>query len=226
MMTTQARDIEQQKKVIASNLKAARKLAKLKMDDVSDLLYGKGKNAKNRLSEYENAVCVPNLATLISLAQIYDVSLDYLVGLSSEPEHDADSAHAARIMASLKMSGNRMMESIARMMALQVRKAPKGCTVALVEQARVVQRFANNVINHTDFMKTTPGSANLAKAVAELGKIAGSVEDEMDRQSRVMERAVQDIAIHDEGVNGHLFAWAAPDEDEEAQMSLGLKAGN
>lgn len=225
-MHYQIKDSEQQKRIIASNLRAARKLARMKMDDVAKILYGKHRAGKNRLSEYENAVCIPNLPTLITLADIYGVSLDYIVGLSSEPEPDLDAARAAHIMANMTQIGNGLMEGIARLMAGQVRKAPKGSTVALVEQVRAVQRFAHNVINYTDFMKTTPGAHNLAKAVEGLGKIADDVELEIDRQSRIMERAVQDIAIHDESVNGHLFAWATTDDEESAQMMLPLKVGS
>lgn len=224
-MHYQMKDPEQQKKVIASNLRAARKLARMKMDEVAKALYGKHRLGKNRLSEYENAVCIPNLTTLITLADIYGVSLDYIVGLSGEPEPDLDASRAAHIMANMTKIGNGLMEGIARLMAGQVRKAPKGSTVALVEQARIVQRFAHNVIHYTDFMKTTAGAKNLASAVESLGRIADDLELEIDRQNRIMERAVQDIAIHDESVNGHLFAWATTDEEEEQQMALPLKVG-
>lgn len=42
--------------------------------------------SKSAISQFENAVNYPHCNTLIKLADYFDVSLDYLVGRSDEPE--------------------------------------------------------------------------------------------------------------------------------------------
>lgn len=41
--------------------------------------------SKSAISQFENAVNYPHCNTLIKLADYFDVSLDYLVGRSDEP---------------------------------------------------------------------------------------------------------------------------------------------
>lgn len=214
---------EKQKRVLAANLKAARLTAGLTMDGASEIIYGSGKSKKNRLSEYENGESLPNVILLIRMSQAYDVSLDYLVGMSSEPDRDVDSAHAAKIMAVMQQAGQRMMKTLSDNLAKISRKAPKSAVCALVDEVRSVQRQAHNVVNYTDFLKTTPGAALLAKRVDAMGKAADKVESELERQMRVMERAVHDIALHEEAASGHLFAW--DDVENEEQLELMLKGG-
>lgn len=219
----QQAEIDNHKRVLAANLRAARRLAGLTMSDASDLIYGKGKNNKNRLSEYENGEAVPNIMLLIRMSRAYAVSLDYLVGLSSEPERDLDSARAGQIMGMMHQTGQRMMTMLAAGLAKITRQAPKGAVCQLVEASKAVSRQMHNVATYTDFVKTTPGGALLVKQVEAMAKAARAVESDIERQMRVMERAVQDIALHDEGASGHLFAW---DEIEnEEQLELMLKGG-
>jgi transcriptional regulator with XRE-family HTH domain len=37
------------------------------------------------ITNYENGSREPNIKTLIALAQLFDVSVDYIVGLSNDP---------------------------------------------------------------------------------------------------------------------------------------------
>lgn len=214
---------ERQKRVLAANLKAARKLAGMTMDEASEIIYGKGKSKKNRLSEYESGESIPNLMLLIRMSQCYAVSLDYLVGLSSEPERDLDSARAGQIMGMMQQSGRRMMTMLAAGLAKITRQAPKGAVCALLNEAKQVQHQLNNVVHYTDFVKTTPGGALLVKRVEAMTKAAAIVDAELQRQMRVMERCVHDIALHEESASGHLFAWE--DVENEEQLELMLKGG-
>lgn len=222
-MLQQPNDQLKIKRALAANLRAARCLAGLTMPMASERIYGKGKNNKNRLSEYENGEAVPNVFLLIKMSQVYSVSLDYLVGMSSETERDVDAARAGQIMAMMQSTGQRMMSVIASSLSKIAGRAPKGVVCALVEESRRVQRQMHNVASYTDFLTTTPGAKLLVQRVDALAKAATAVEAELDRQARVMERAVQDIELHDDAESGHLFAWDKVENEE--QLELMLKGG-
>ena len=61
---------------IASNIKYYRKLANLTQEQLAGFLNGK----KSLVSNYENGYSTPDIYTLISLADLFKISLDELVG--------------------------------------------------------------------------------------------------------------------------------------------------
>lgn len=61
---------------IAENIKWYRKSLGLTQEQLAEKLYGK----KSLVSNYENGYSVPDIAILIQLADIFDISLDELVG--------------------------------------------------------------------------------------------------------------------------------------------------
>ncbi len=64
------------KNEIGENIKALRKMHGMTQGDLALLLGGK----KSLVSNYENGYSTPDIFTLIKLADIFDVSLDELVG--------------------------------------------------------------------------------------------------------------------------------------------------
>lgn len=64
------------KSVIAKNIKLFRLSLGLTQEQLAQKLCGK----KSLVSNYENGYSVPDIFTLIKLADIFDVSLDELVG--------------------------------------------------------------------------------------------------------------------------------------------------
>lgn len=61
---------------IAENIKFYRKSLGLTQEKLAELLNGK----KSLVSNYENSYSTPDLFTLIKLANIFEISLDELVG--------------------------------------------------------------------------------------------------------------------------------------------------
>ena len=61
---------------ISKNIRFYRKLLGLTQEELSNRLGGK----KSLVSNYENGYSVPDIFTLIKLADIFDVTLDELVG--------------------------------------------------------------------------------------------------------------------------------------------------
>ena len=68
------------KNVISANIKFFRQTMGLTQGALAEKLCGK----KSLVSNYENGYSVPDIFTLIELANIFDVTLDELVGRESE----------------------------------------------------------------------------------------------------------------------------------------------
>lgn len=62
--------------VLAKNIKMLRQQAGLTQSELANFLNGK----KSLVSNYENGYSTPDIETLIKLADIFNVSLDELVG--------------------------------------------------------------------------------------------------------------------------------------------------
>lgn len=61
---------------IADNIRFFRKANNLTQDELSKQLGG----SKNLVSNYENGISTPDIYTLVKLADIFDITLDELVG--------------------------------------------------------------------------------------------------------------------------------------------------
>ena len=70
------------KEVFAQRLKKARKDAGYNQNEVSKLL----NISRSSLSKYENGQLEPSLETLAKLAQFYNISANWLLGISLETE--------------------------------------------------------------------------------------------------------------------------------------------
>lgn len=61
---------------IADNIRFFRKANNLTQEELSKQLGG----SKNLVSNYENVISTPDIFTLVKLADIFDITLDELVG--------------------------------------------------------------------------------------------------------------------------------------------------
>lgn len=61
---------------IADNIRFFRKVNNLTQEELSKQLGG----SKNLVSNYENGISTPDIYTLVKLADIFDITLDELVG--------------------------------------------------------------------------------------------------------------------------------------------------
>lgn len=81
------RDIKSINVTIGLNLAAARRNAGMSQTDVMKAVYGVSNN-RNRISEIENGKHNLSLADLLIFQNLYGQSIDYICGLSCEPEID------------------------------------------------------------------------------------------------------------------------------------------
>lgn len=61
---------------IADNIRFFRKANNLTQEELSKQLGG----SKNLVSNYENGISTPDICTLVKLADIFDITIDELVG--------------------------------------------------------------------------------------------------------------------------------------------------
>lgn len=81
------RDIKSINATIGLNLRAARKNAGMTQTQVMEAIWGVS-NSRNRISEVENGRKDLTLVDLLIFQNLYGQSLDYICGLSTEPEVD------------------------------------------------------------------------------------------------------------------------------------------
>lgn len=71
------------KEIFAQRLNQLRTQNKISMQKLADEI---GLKNKGTIGQFETEVTAPSADTLIALANYFNVSLDYLVGLSDKPE--------------------------------------------------------------------------------------------------------------------------------------------
>lgn len=64
--------------MIGNKLKEARKNANLSQEQVAEIL----NTSRSNISKYENGNLEPNIQTLKKFCEIYNISADYLIGLT------------------------------------------------------------------------------------------------------------------------------------------------
>lgn len=64
--------------MFGENLKKARKKAKLSQEKVAEEI----NTSRSNISKYENETLEPNIETLKRLCELYEVSADYIIGIT------------------------------------------------------------------------------------------------------------------------------------------------
>jgi transcriptional regulator with XRE-family HTH domain len=192
--------------MVAKNIAAARRMTGLDQSEIGQAIYGR--DAKNRICEYETGSQRPSIETLFKLAKALNCSADYLLGLSSELEVSIDSSLYGRYYAGIQKTADDIARHIAKMMALKHAQAvPLTTSLELMECANEVSHFLSNVRLKPQFEKSINGAKNLIDAVEKMEKAAKQMERNYTAKIRSLERAIQDAHINDDAEQGHLMAW-------------------
>lgn len=190
---------------LAKNIAAARRITGLDQSTIGSAIYGR--EAKNRICEYETGSQRPSVETLFKLAKALGCSADYLLGLSSELEVSLDSSRYGAMYSVLQETSKNVNQHIAKMMVTQLRTVPTSLSCTLMSQADEVAHYLDNIKNFTQFEKKISGATNLIRAVEAMAETAEKMRKQFEAQMRSLERAVQDAQIHDDAEQGHLMAW-------------------
>ena len=169
------RDIEDINKIVGLNLRAARYNAGLSMKEVMQAIWGVTKN-KNRLSEIENGKKNLTLVDMLLFQELYGQSLDYMCGLSVEPEVDALAGTVNHVV----RQSHSMIESLtldmANVLINHVKSISQDDTLALLETAK---QLCSVIKVELDGKIPSP---HLSKALRANNDVIRSIESKQTRQ--------------------------------------------
>lgn len=124
------------KKTIGHNLKLARmQVAKMSMADVMSTIWHVT-DSKNRLSEIETGYRLPSLSILLKLANLYDVSLDFIIGTSNDIERDSNCSKAGYIVQNLRTTTLNIADRIAQSLVKNTASLPNDEALALIHAVK------------------------------------------------------------------------------------------
>ncbi|MCK4108877.1 helix-turn-helix domain-containing protein [Acinetobacter radioresistens] len=137
----------QLQKTIGKNLKAARIYAKKSLLEVMVVIWGITDN-KNRLKEIESGSRMPSPFILHRLAVLYNISMDFIFGLSHEIERDETCSEAGRTVQGLRELGLDIIEQVNTILSKQVKVLPRSEAMELLDSAReLVYKYKNSCLD-------------------------------------------------------------------------------
>lgn len=132
--------------VLGNNLMVARNAAMIRQDEAAIHLYGR-KTQKARISEMESGKKMIDLYKLIQMAELYGVSLDYLLGRSTEPINDIYANHINYVQLCAKKYFEPVIEQMTDGLIDFLVKVDKDTHYQLVECAKEVAQNAVQDLN-------------------------------------------------------------------------------
>jgi len=183
------------KKTIAERLIAARKINGWTQTEAAEQL---GEGNSTQLSLWEAADRMIPLAKLVRVADVYSVSVDYLVGLSEEPERDARVAERASVMRQL----GSMMNNMSLMLATQLQRYLEGGAPAVLATRTLLSKseeFANAVarlreLNPQAFDEELRGAPTVLRLHDEMIERVTEARRVLDRHERIGEEVIRNVS--------------------------------
>lgn len=220
-------DINQQQllKVIGENLYKARRMAQLNQQQVMKEVWGTDGKNTNRISEIETGAKPVSLSILLKLATLYGTSLDYIFGLSSEPEVDLNSARAGMVLNGLRSIGLEVMEELSQVLSRTIAKMPRNEAILLVEDSKATMNvYRETMLKDPAFKDRYP---DLTIQLHRLSTTTRKTEAQIARHMQQLELAAEEtMARTDKKDNGHLFVTdALVPESDNTPATLDLFAG-
>lgn len=130
------RDLQNIRNIIGFNLRAARKNARLSQSDVMKAIYGVSNN-RNRVSEIETGTKKEiTISEILKFQRLYGQSLDYICGLSTEPDIDMVAGSVNHIVNQSQALVEFITTEISEVVVNQMKAVAKDDHIALIEQSK------------------------------------------------------------------------------------------
>lgn len=216
-------DINQQQlmKVIGENLYKARRMAQLNQAQVMKDVWGTDGKNTNRISEIETGAKPVSLSILLKLATLYGTSLDYIFGLSSEPEVDLNSARAGMVLNGLRSIGLEVMDELSQVLSRTIAKMPRNEAILLVEDSKATMNvYRETMLKDPAFKDKYP---DLTFQLHRLSTTTRRTEAQIARHMQQLELAAEEtMARTDKKDNGHLLLTdvLVPEDNTPATLDL------
>lgn len=212
--------------IIGKNLANARRLAGYSQSDVMREIWNETGNQKNRISEMESGLSLPDAELLSALCQFYGVSADYVCGFSAEPEIDQTAGRVGMIYNGLheiaSESVRQMVENLSKISARYIAAMPKPYALAMMEAAKLVW----HEYTRKDNSKIKRDYPELSHAIFEMFNVVKEFEKAQAINLNRYNLALDEVLQHDTtDPTHHLLADALPPLKRYPCMSLPPEGG-
>lgn len=129
------RDIQDINKIVGLNLARARDNSGMSMSEVMEAIWGVTNN-KNRICEIERGKKNLTLVDMLLFQELYGYSLDYLCGLSVEPEVDSLAGTVNHAYNQSQKMIDMLTENMAGVLVSHIKSVAKDDSLALLDSAK------------------------------------------------------------------------------------------
>lgn len=196
--------------LVGRNLAAARNNMGLTQSQAARKTHGYFK--RDDISKIENGKRDISVHELIMLQKIYQCSLDYVFGLSIEPEIEHIPQTTNFVLSQVRNITETLVESIADNVFRNIRPLYKDNGVALIEQAK---KLAFIVVGNDTAMR----DAAMRDATSDLLGLIREIERLQAKQAMQIEQAVIDVHDRLDTDDKHILL---KDIEQEIQLPLAL----
>lgn len=204
------RDIKSINVTIGLNLAAARRNAGMSQTDVMKAVYGVSNN-RNRISEIENGKHNLSLADLLIFQNLYGQSIDYICGLSCEPEIDMLAGTVNHVVNQSHAIIEMMTAELAGVVVGHMKSICKNDHEALLASAK---ELCETVKDDSVSLKA---NVSLSKAVSNVMYVVRDIEVKQARQVNAVDMQMMQIADRIDKNDRHQLL---KDRDRHYQYSL------
>jgi|GEM_PF-1477115 len=175
------RDIKDVNEVLGANLRAARNNAGLSQSDVMKAIWGVTDN-RNRICEIEKGRKSLTVIEILKFQELYGCSLDYLCGLSVEPELDALAGTVNHVVNQSRDMVDFLTNQMAEVLIGHVKSVSQDNLGALLENAKAL---CNQI--KSDLPAGQIPSIQMAKALRDAQDTIRIIEDEILKQQMAVQ---------------------------------------
>lgn len=208
------RDIKNINVTVGLNLAAARRNAGMSQTEVMKAVWGVSNN-RNRISEIENGKKDLTLIDLLIFQDLYGQSLDYICGLSTEPEVDMLAGTVNHVVNQSQALIEMLTGSMADVIVNHVKSINKNDHEALLDASK---RLCNIV---RDDHKDDNASVEAVVAASTVMRVVRSIEVKQARQAQAIDTQMTQIAERVDREDRHRLL---KDRDRHYQYSIPLPA--
>lgn len=206
------RDLKSINITIGLNLAAARRNAGMSQTEVMQAVWGVSNN-RNRISEIENGKHNLSLADLLIFQDLYGQSLDYICGLSCEPEMDMLAGTVNHVVNQSQALIQMLTTEMASVMVTHVKSIAQNDHEALLSSAKRLCQTAK-----TDSANTVVGSPT-SQAIGDVMQVIRDIEVKQARQAQAVDMQMAQILDRVDKEDRHRLL---KDRDRHYQYSIPL----
>lgn len=207
------RDLKSINVTIGLNLAAARRNAGMSQTEVMRAVWGVSNN-RNRISEIENGKHNLSLADLLIFQELYGQSMDYILGLSCEPELDALAGTVNHVVNQSRDLIEMLTAELASVMVAHVKSISKDNTETLIDKVNsLVEAMQKNLSPKSDEY------IELMQHMNDVRQVLRHIDVQQARQVQAVDMQMTQIAERVDKEDRHRLL---SDRDRHYQYSIPL----